>query len=237
MKDSLRKILKHKYAPLLYGAMAFALFHILGVQIIFAFFLGIAVPAFILIVKRYGEIKKHKRLTDQIPETVRAIANAMKAGYSFEQALTFVARESADPIGEHLNETVRELDYNFSTEEILTNLKRRAAHSDMNLIVDGILMQYRIGGNLIEMLGNMADMTNDRIKLQNDLKAFTAQGRFSGILVSLLFPLSLFMFSMISPDYVAPMYHTLPGQFLLIFAIILEIIGFRLIWKITHIKF
>ncbi|MDP4008604.1 MAG: type II secretion system F family protein [Candidatus Peregrinibacteria bacterium] len=236
MKISLNKIYSYKYFLLICEFLIFILCMLIGIKFLFSFFIAVSPMAFIYIVQKFAEIKRKRRFSEQIPETVRAISNAMKAGYSFEQALSFVSRESISPIKGYLTETVRELEYNFSTEEVLNNLKNKANNSDINLVVDGILMQYKIGGNLIEMLENIADVTRERVKLQNDLKTFTAQGRFSGILVSMLFPLSLFMFSIISPEYVAPMYDTITGQFFLILAVLLEIIGFRLIWNITHIK-
>lgn len=236
MPLSLRKLSQHKYAPVILGAISFVTLRSMGIGPVFALFVAVALPISQVAINKYRAMKKYNRLSRQIPETVRAIANAMKAGYSFEQALVFVSNESTQPIREHLNKAVKEIEYNFSTDQVLTHLKKNANHSDMALVTDGILMQYKIGGNLIEMLENIAYITSERLKLQNELKTLTAQGRFSGIMVAMLFPISLLMFSIVSPQYVNILYDTVPGQFFLVLGIVLEIIGFKLIWNITHIK-
>lgn len=236
MQVSLRKLSRHKYAPAVSGAVAFVFLMLSGAGLVFSFFGALIPPISQIAVKKYAAAKKYARISTQIPETVRAIGNAMKAGYSFEQALTFVANESTEPISEHLSKAVREIEYNFSIDKALTHLKKNANHDDLTLVVDGILMQYKIGGNLVEMLENIAYITGERLKLQNELKSLTAQGRFSGIIVGMLFPLSLLMFTIISPEYIGIMYSTIQGQFFLVLSIILEIIGFKLIWNITHVK-
>lgn len=236
MQVSLKKLSRHKYAPAVSGAVSFLLLELMGAGFIFSFFGALIPPISQIAIKKYAAVKKYARISTQIPETVRAIGNAMKAGYSFEQALTFVANESTEPISEYLSKAVREIEYNFSIDKALTHLKKNANHNDVTLVVDGILMQYKIGGNLVEMLENIAYITGERLKLQNELKSLTAQGRFSGIIVGMLFPLSLLMFTIISPEYIGIMYSTIQGQFFLVLGIILEIIGFKLIWNITHVK-
>lgn len=236
MPLSLKKLSQHKYVPAVNGIVAFFILKLMGISLIFALFGALIPPISQIVIKKYGAMKRHERLSKQIPETVRALANAMKAGYSFEQAFIFVSNESTEPIREYLHKAVKEIEYNFSTAQVLTNLEKDANHSDMTLLTDGILMRYKIGGNLIEMLENIAHITSERLKLQNELKTLTAQGRVSGIIVALLFPLSLLIFSLISPHYIGIMYDTTPGQFFLVLGIILEIIGFKLIWNITHIK-
>lgn len=236
MPLSLKKLSQHKYFPAAAGLIAFFMLILVGIGFILALFIGIAFPISQIAISKYCSAKKYNRLTKQIPETVRAIANAMKAGYSFEQALIFVSSESVAPISEYLHQTVKEIEYSFSTDQVLTNLKKYANHGDISLVADGILMQYKIGGNLVEMLENIAYITSERMKLQSELKTLTAQGRFSGIIVAMLFPISLFMFTMISPEYVGVLYDTSIGQFFLVLAIGLEIIGFKLIWNITHVK-
>lgn len=209
---------------------------LIGAGLIFSLFGALIPPVSQIAVKKYAAVKKYGRISAQIPETVRAIGNAMKAGYSFEQALTFVANESVEPINEYLRKAVKEIEYNFSTDNVLKNLKKDANHDDITLVTDGILMQYKIGGNLIEMLENIAYITGERLKLENEMKTLTAQGRISGIIVGMLFPISLLMFTIISPEYIGIMYSTIHGQAFLVLGIILEIVGFKLIWNITHVK-
>lgn len=186
--------------------------------------------------KKYRESREKEKFSNQIPDTLEALANAMKAGYSFPQALTFVTREAAKPIQIPLQRATEKMQYNFGIKETLSTLKKEANHPDIDLTIDGILMQYSIGGNIIEMLEKMSHLIRDRRKLEKDIKSFTAQGRFSGILISLLCPVSLIMFYIISPEYIGVMFSNPLGQALLLLALVLEIIGFRLIWKITHIQ-
>lgn len=188
------------------------------------------------ITDRVRSIGRNDKLEKQIPDTIEALANAMKAGYSLEQGLEFIARESVEPIKSPLVFATNKMQYSFSTQEILLSLQEKTAHKDMDIIINGILMQYQIGGNIIKMLENMSSLMRERIKLKNEMRALTAQGRFSGILIALLCPISLFMFYILSPDYINLLFFTSIGRLLLIIALSLEIIGFKLIWNITHLK-
>jgi len=179
---------------------------------------------------------REKKLTEQIPDTIEALANTMKAGYSFEQGLTFIMRESIEPMKSPLKYTVEKIEYGFTTKEALKALQKHTQHKDISLVVDSILMQQALGGNLVEMLEKISNIIRERIKLQNDLHTLTAQGRFSGILIALLCPVSLIMFYIISPQYISVMFNTTLGQLLLIIALTLEAIGFKLIWNITHLE-
>ena len=202
----------------------------------FLFITGITIIGSYLLYKKYRENQKAERFSDQIPDTLEALANAMKAGYSFPQAFEFVTRESVKPISEPLTRAVEKMKYNFSMTEVLETLKKESDHPDIDLAIDGLLMQYAIGGNIIEMLVKMSHLIRNRRKLQKDIKSFTAQGRFSGILISFLCPASLIIFYLLSPEYISIMFTSALGQLMLLCALILECIGFKLIWNITHIK-
>lgn len=187
-----------------------------------------------LVTTQYQKIRN--KYTNQLPDTLDALSNAMQAGYSFPQALIFVERESLHPIQTLLQTATSELNYNFSVEEVLENMNTRAKNRDVSLVCEGLLMQLRIGGNLAQMMKKEAHIIRERLSLEKDIQAATSQGRLSGLIIALLWPLSALLFSYISPEYISVLFYTPQGQTLLFFGFILEIIGFYMIWRITTVK-
>lgn len=180
--------------------------------------------------------KERSRLSIQLPDTLDALSNAMRAGYSFPQALEFVERESLMPTKHLLNQAVKEMRHNFSMEEVLLNLQNKAKNRDIEFAIQALLMQLSIGGNVSDMMQQQAAIIRERLSLERDMRAATAQGRMSGLIVALLWPISLSLFYLVSPNYISVMFDTGIGQSLLLLAIVLEIIGFGIIWKITNVK-
>lgn len=180
--------------------------------------------------------KERSRLSIQLPDTLDALSNAMRAGYSFPQALEFVERESLMPTKALLNQAVKELHYNFAMEDVLLNLQKKAKNRDIEFAIQALLMQLSIGGNVSDMMQQQAALIRERLSLERDMRAATAQGRMSGFIVALLWPVSLGLFYLVSPNYISVMFETGVGQSLLLLAIVLEIIGFSIIWKITNVK-
>lgn len=103
-------------------------------------------------------------------------------------------------------------------------------------LVDALSLQAKSGGNTSEILEQTSQALRDQLDLEKEIKASTAQGLYSGILVALLWPVSLFLFTYISPEYIDVLFYTPLGKLLLLIAVILEVSGFICIWNITRIK-
>ncbi|MCL4517341.1 MAG: type II secretion system F family protein [Firmicutes bacterium] len=173
----------------------------------------------------------------QLPDTFVLVANSLKAGFSFLQALEMVAREAAAPSSDEFRKVAREINLGVSVEEALNSLTRRMPAEDLELAVAAILIQRQMGGNLSELLEVIATTIRDRIRIQGHLKSATAQGRLTGVVVALL-PVGLgAIMTILSPEFIRPLLTEPVGRVLLAGALGLELVGAWVIRRICVIDF
>jgi tight adherence protein B len=203
------------------------------IVLIFGAVFGIMLPKLIL------KSRKKKRLQQfnvYLPEMITTLVNALRAGFSFLQALKNAAEEAPSPVKEELEITLREMQFGVSVEESLNRLHERMPSDDLDLMIQAILIQRQVGGNLAVVLEKNVHTIRERIKIQGQIKTLTAQGKMSGTVVALL-PLGLSgMLSIVNPGYMTPLFTTPIGIALLCIAGVSMLIGFLLITKITTIE-
>jgi tight adherence protein B len=122
-------------------------------------------------------------------------------------------------------------------EEALENMNARVGSDDLDLIVTAIIIQAQIGGNLAEILENIAETVRDRIKINGEIKALTAQGRMSGIIVASIPLLVGGAILVLNPGYLAPLAMYPLGWIMVGYSIISEMVGFIVIKRIITIDF
>jgi len=187
----------------------------------FMFLAGFALPAFqspiLLLVgaivgfvlpRWYVKRRQGKRLNQfnkQLPDTITLIANALRAGSSFLQAIELVVREARPPIATEFARVIREVNLGLPFEQALENLVRRVKSDDLELMVTAISIQYQVGGNLAEILDSIAYTIRERVRIKGEIRTLTAQQRMSGYVVAFL-PIALagFLF-IIAPGFLEPM--------------------------------
>jgi len=198
---------------------------------------GAAVGAMIpkIILKR-KQRKRLKQFNDNLPEMISTIVGGLRAGFSFPQALKSVMEESSSAMKEEITLLLREMQYGMTVEEALTGLKERMPSEDLNLMVQAIVIQRQVGGNLATVLEKIVETIRDRIKIQRQIKTLTAQGKMSGMVVGLLPVVLGVILFMIEPEYIGVLFTNTIGMMLLGIAAISCIIGFILIQKVTSIE-
>jgi tight adherence protein B len=189
-------------------------------------------PKFIIANKK----KKRIKLFDsQLNEGIMIISNSLKAGYSFMQAIAAVTEETKDPFSKEFKKMLKEMSLGISEEEALRNLINRIPSGDLRLIVNAILIQKDIGGNLSEILENIAETIRERQKIQSELKTLTAQGRLSGIIVMLI-PIvlggTIYLFN---KEYILLLFNNPLGLIMVFVAGFSQLLGFIMIKKIISI--
>jgi tight adherence protein B len=203
------------------------------IVLIFGAVFGIMLPKLIL------KSRKKKRLQQfnvYLPEMITTLVNALRAGFSFLQALKNAAEEAPSPVKEELEITLREMQFGVSVEDSLNRLYERMPSDDLDLMIQAILIQRQVGGNLAVVLEKNVHTIRERIKIQGQIKTLTAQGKMSGTVVALL-PLGLSgMLSLVNPGYMTPLFTNPIGIALLCIAGVSMLIGFLLITKITTIE-
>ncbi len=179
----------------------------------------------------------------QLPDTITLIANALRAGSSFLQAIEMVVREAQPPVTVEFGRVVREVNLGLAFDVALDNMVRRVRSDDLELMATAITIQHQVGGNLAEILNSIAFTIRERVRIKGEIRTLTAQQRMSGYVVAFL-PIGLVgVLFVIAPKFMEPMFLNPPGivglpagVIILIIAGVLMFIGFVLIQRIVKIE-
>ncbi|HHU33078.1 MAG: type II secretion system F family protein [Zhaonellaceae bacterium] len=180
--------------------------------------------------------KRLKQLNYQIGDALMTIANSLRAGFGFMQAMDLVSKEMPDPIAAEFKRVLREIQLGAPMDYALLAMAARVQSEDLDLVVTAVLIQRQVGGNLAEVLENISETIRERIRIAGEIKTLTAQGKMSGLVIGLLpLFLSIFIF-LISRDYILTLFTTRIGLILLVSGVISQVIGFVMINKIVNIE-
>jgi tight adherence protein B len=201
---------------------------------------GFLLPRFWLGRRRGGRLNAFNK---QLPDTITLIANALRAGSSFLQAIELVVRESRPPISTEFGRVIREVNLGLPFEQALENMVRRVKSDDLELMATAISIQHTVGGNLAEILDSIAYTIRERVRIKGEIRTLTAQQRLSGYVVGFL-PIALAGFIFIAaPTFFDPMFDPaigiggLPAGVVIIgVGIFMMFLGFMLIRKIVDIE-
>ena len=202
--------------------------------------IGFMLPRFWLNRRKNGRLNAFNK---QLPDTITLLANALRAGSSFLQAIELVVRESRPPISTEFSRVIREVNLGLPFEQALENMVRRVRSDDLELMATAISIQHQVGGNLAEILDSIAYTIRERIRIKGEIRTLTAQQRLSGYVVGFL-PIGLAGFLFIAaPGFMDPMFANPPaiaglpaGVVILLFGGFMMFIGFMLIRKIVDIE-
>lgn len=183
------------------------------------------------------KLKRAEMLSEEIGESLTGMSNSLRAGYSFQQAMDLIGKETQGPLGKEYRRTLREINLGVTTDQALQNLVKRVNNEDMDLMISTVLIQRSIGGNLAEIFDKIADTIRQRIRMKGEIRVLTAQGRISSIILGIMPIFLLVVISIINPDYIKMFFETPLGWGLLAYAGVSEVIGFILIRKVTNIEF
>jgi tight adherence protein B len=187
-------------------------------------------------VKHQKEVRL-QQLNNQLGDALVIMANALRAGFGFQQAMDSVCKEMPDPISAEFSWTLREMSLGFSTEVALENLSERVQSDDLDMVITGIIIQRQVGGNLAQVLDNISSTIRERARIQREVKVLTAQGRLSGMFIGLLPILLIAALLVINPGYFNVLISDSRGIIMLIIAAVLEVTGFLVIRRLTDIDY
>ena len=194
---------------------------------------GYYLPAFYV---RHLQQARIRRFSDQLVDTLSLMSNSLKSGYSFLQGMEAVAREMPPPASEEFGQALQDLRMGATVEEALHRMWERVPSDDLDMIITAILINRTAGGNLSEVLDNIAYTIRERIRIMREVRTLTAQERLSGYIIGALPVVLLVLISMLNPSYANTLLHTTSGQVMLAGAFILELIGFWMIKRILAIE-
>lgn len=203
------------------------------IQMIVFGFVGYLIPGFYV---RYRIGHRLKAFDAQLGDTLTLLSNALKAGYSFAQAIDTVAKNAVPPIADEFGRAVREMNLGGSPDEALQNITKRIASADFDLVATAYSIHRTVGGNLAEILDNIAYTIRERVRIKGEIATLTAQARASGTLITFLpLVLALFMY-FVTPTYFRPMFENFIGWVLIAIGIFMIFIGNLIIRRVVAIE-
>jgi tight adherence protein B len=180
--------------------------------------------------------KRLNQLTYQLIEALGMMGNSMRAGFSFMQAMQLVGKEIPDPLGPEFDRCVRQARLGIPLEDVFAELIDRLPNKELDVVLSAILTQRSSGGNMAELLETMEETIRGRVRVLEELRTLTAQGRMSSWIITLL-PVGLALYlALVNRDYFSPMLNHPLGLTILFIGAFLILIGWVLIQKIINIE-
>jgi len=227
--------------PLIFYVLGFVLPSLQSpLALILGLLLGFLIPRFWLGRRKSSRLNAFNKM---LPDTITLIANALRAGSSFLQAIELVVREARPPITTEFGRVIREVNLGLPFDTALENMVRRVRSDDFELMATAISIQHQVGGNLAEILDSIAFTIRERVRIKGEIRTLTAQQRMSGYVVAgLPIGLAAILF-VIAPTFFAPMFDKPPdvlgiplGVILLMIGGTAMFIGFQVIRRIVDIE-
>jgi tight adherence protein B len=196
--------------------------------------IGVFIPPIVL---RFRTGRRLGHFNGQLADTLMLLSNALKAGYSFPQAMASIARSAPPPTSEEFARATREVQLGVTTDAALSHMVNRIRSDDLDLVVTAVQIQRVVGGNLAEIFDNIAFTIRERIRIKGEIKTLTAQARASSFIITGL-PIGLgLILEAINPQYIAPMLSFKgPGPYILIGCLLSIAFAFYVMQRIANIE-
>lgn len=194
---------------------------------------GYLIPRWIV---KYLRQRRFRRMDEQLIDTLTLMSSSLRAGLSLAQAVELVSHEMKPPIAEEFAIAMKETRLGVLLDQALINMAERLPLEDLKMVVTSVVTIRETGGNLTEIFDVIAHTITERKKVEGKIKALTAQGMFQGRAIALM-PLGIvFIFYLMDPEFVKPLYTTLLGWFMLLIASALVGLGYWMMMRIVKIE-
>jgi tight adherence protein B len=194
---------------------------------------GVLIP---IVVMRRKRARRFYKFEEQLPEAIDMLGRAIRAGHPLSSGLKMVSEEASEPVAGEFRRSHEEHRFGLAFEDALLAMADRVQIVDVRILVTAILIQREVGGNLAEVLDNLAQVIRARFTIRRQLRVYTAQGRFGGYVLAVL-PIAVgaAIYSL-NPPYVMLLFTDPMGKLMVILAVIFQLIGFLWIRKIVNIE-
>ena len=200
---------------------------------VFAGIVGMGMPFAWLAHKRSSRLKKFE---EQFPEALDLLSRAIRAGHAFQTAMGMVGDELPAPVGAEFKKTFDRQNFGLPLRDAMDEMSARVAILDVRFFVTAVAIQRETGGNLAEILDNLAHVVRERFKIRRQVRVHTAHGRFTGyVLLGLPAALAVAL-SFISPEHMKVLFTDRMGQMMVVGAIVMQTVGFIWIRQVIKIE-
>jgi len=220
---------------LLCGAIAgFLLLRILPVWGALAGAIGVAFVPYGYILR--ARDKRFRAFREAFPDVLDSMARALRAGYALPAAVDMVASDAPEPISTELKKASAEANLGMGWERALENLARRVPVLEVNIFISAVVLHARTGGKLGEVLSGVAENMREVISLQGEVRALSAHGKLTGVILTALPLVIALMMVFFSPGYMQTLYYHPWGKTLIAGAVACLVLAQLVIRKIVDIK-
>jgi tight adherence protein B len=195
--------------------------------------LGAVLPILWLKHKRTSRMRKFE---EQFPEALDLLSRAIRAGHAFQTAMGMVADELPVPVGIEFKKAFDQQNYGLPLREVLDQMAERVPLLDVKFFVTAVSIQRETGGNLSEILDNLAHVVRERFKILRQVRVHTAHGRFTGYVLMALPAALAIALSFINPEHMNLLFEERMGQMMILGAIVMQSIGYLWIKQVIKIE-
>ena len=186
---------------------------------------------------RRARAKRLWTFEEQFPEAIDLIGRALRAGHTFQTGLLMVADELADPVGTEFRLLYDRQNFGMPLPEALRSFAERIPVLDAKFFATAVLTQRDAGGNLAEVLDNLAAVIRERFKVRRQVRVISAHGRITGWILAGLPPTLSVVFLVVTPKHMQTLFNDPLGVQFIIAAVVLQIVGTLFIRKIVNIEY
>ena len=197
------------------------------------FLIGLCIMPTILRQKRSSRLYKFE---EHFPEALDLLSRAVRAGHAFSAGMKMVADELGEPIGPEFRKAFDEQNFGLPLKDSLNNMADRVPILDVRFFATAVLIQKETGGNLSEILDNLANVVRERFKIRRQVRVHTAHGRFTGYVLMALPAFLALALTFINPEHMNLLFEERMGHIMIVACIVMQAIGFLWIKKIIKIE-
>jgi len=235
IKFDATRFLLYAFAFVVFGWLALGLL-ISGplIRLILVLCAGVGLTAFIFL---HVRTRRMNAFGSQLPDAIDVMTRSLSSGHPMPTSIALVSREMADPLGTEFGMLSDELTYGTDIDTGMRNMVQRVDTEDLKLLAISVSVQKGTGGNLVEILANLADVIRHRAIIKAKIKALSAEGRWTSWIM-LGFPFVLYLLiNTLAPTYFDPVWESGYGDIVLMVASVIMITGMIILRKIVNFDF
>ncbi len=179
--------------------------------------------------------KRLSKFEEQLPDAFMMLSSSLQSGASLNMALENVVSQSSAPLTQEFGLLVKKLRLGVTLEDALIKMEERIPLASFVMASSAIRISREVGGNLVETINTMASMLRRKKVMEGKIDSLTAQGRAQGIFMAMLPVFLAAILSFIEPEAMSQLYTTRNGLMVLAVMVVMEVMGFVFIKKITRI--
>jgi len=197
--------------------------------------LAVVAASIPIVVLKSLQHKRRAAFDAQIVDAILMMASSLRSGFSFLRGMQMVANEMPPPISVEFGRVISEVNVGRPMEDALRSVVARVSSYDFDLVVTAVLIQHQVGGNLADILETIANTIRERVRVLGEMRALTAEGRISGVVLVILPIIMAVALALLNPKYMSILIKETIGHYLIGIAIVMQVIGGLIIKKMLVI--